>query len=73
MNDADAKRMTDLEVGLAHVQRLYEQLNEVVTEQAMQSDRMQRKIASLEQQFRSVKEKQTDESGSLEDEKPPHY
>ena len=28
------ERMTELEIQLAHVQRLYEQLNEVVTEQS---------------------------------------
>ena len=39
--------MTELEIQLAHVQRLYEQLDEVVTAQATQTDRMQRRIVQL--------------------------
>lgn len=65
-------RMMDLEIHLAHVQRLYEQLDEVVTEQTMKIDRMQRKITELQGLFKELKERQTSpaEPG---DEKPPHY
>ena len=73
MSHDESKRTTDLEIGLAHVQRLYEQLNEVVTKEAMRSDRLQRKVDALEQQLRAVKDKSTEQPGSLEDEKPPHY
>ena len=65
-------RVTELEIQLAHVQRLYEQLNEVVTEQAMQADRRQRELAQLREQIKQLKQKPT-EAVDLQDEKPPHY
>lgn len=65
--------MTDLEIGLAHIQRLYEQLNEVVTEQALQSDRMRRQIEALTKQVKASKEKGSEQAFNVEDEKPPHY
>ena len=73
MDDQHAKRITELEISLAHVQRLFDQLNEVVTSEAIRSDRMQRRITELEQQIKSSKAKQPEEQRSLEDEKPPHY
>jgi SlyX protein len=73
MEDDLANRITDLEISLAHVQRLFDQLNEVVTSEAIRSDQMHRRIKELEQQLKSVKEKATEEPRSLEDEKPPHY
>lgn len=66
------ERMTELEIQLAHVQRLYEQLDEVVTAQATQTDRMQRRILQLENQLKELKVKQDPEVDPL-DEKPPHY
>lgn len=66
-------RITELEISLAHVQRLFDQLNEVVTSEAIRSDRMQRRIKELEQQLKTSKEKPPEEQRSLEDEKPPHY
>jgi uncharacterized coiled-coil protein SlyX len=62
----------DLEIQVAHLQRLYEQLNDVVTEQAMEADRMRRKIAQLESQIKQLKEKPSPAADPL-DEKPPHY
>ena len=69
--DIDA-RMTELEIQLAHVQHLYEQLNEVVTSQAMEADRMQRRVNQLQEQIKQVKEKPHAPIDPL-DEKPPHY
>jgi uncharacterized coiled-coil protein SlyX len=66
------KRITELEIQLAHVQRLYEQLNEVVTAQAMEADRMARRMTQLHDQLRQLKAKPLPPADSL-DEKPPHY
>ncbi len=71
-SDALSKRVTELEIQLAHVQRLYEQLNEVVTDQAMESDRRLRRIVALETHVKQMKEKPQSPSDPL-DEKPPHY
>lgn len=73
MEDQLRGRITELEISLAHLQRLFEQLNEVVTEEASRSDRLQREVRELKQQLRSVKEKPSSEQRSLEEEKPPHY
>ena len=72
MDERYADRITELEISLAHVQRLFDQLNEVVTTEAARSDRMQRRITELEQQIKSSKAKQPQEQRSLEDQKPPH-
>jgi SlyX protein len=72
MNRDPDDRMTELEIQLAHVQRLYEQLNEVVTAQATQTDRMERRILQLQNQLKELKAKQEPEIDPL-DEKPPHY
>ncbi|MCG8649515.1 MAG: SlyX family protein [Pirellulales bacterium] len=66
------ERLTELEVQLSHVQRLYEQLNDVVTEQTMAADRAQRRVEELERQVRRLKEKVQEPEDPL-DEKPPHY
>ena len=62
----------DLQIQVAHLQRLYEQLNDVVTDQAMDADRMRRKITQLEMQIKQLKEKPAPATDPL-DEKPPHY
>lgn len=67
-----AERVTELEIQLAHLQRQYDQLNEVVTEQASLSDRMSRQIRELQEQVKELKTKPLAEGDPL-DEKPPHY
>lgn len=71
MNTED--RLTQLEIQLAHVQRMYEQLNEVVTTEAMRADKLQRKVDTLTTQVKEVKQKSTEPIGDPLDEKPPHY
>lgn len=71
-HDSVGSRLTELEIQLAHVQRLYEQLNEVVTEQAMMSDRMSAKLVRLQDQVKGLKNKSSEAIDPL-DEKPPHY
>jgi SlyX protein len=73
MDDKQSERITELEISLAHIQRLFDQLNEVVTSEAIRSDQMQRRIRELEQQLKTSKDKPPEEERSLEDEKPPHY
>jgi SlyX protein len=65
-------RLTELEIQLAHVQRLYDQLDEVVTQQAMRLDRMQRRLEAVETQVKELKEKSQTTTDPL-DETPPHY
>lgn len=67
------KRITELEIQLAHVQRMYEQLDEVVTTEAMRADRMQRKLDQLDQRYKELKSKSPEPDGDPLDEKPPHY
>ncbi len=71
MSDRDSKSV-DLEIQIAHLQRWFEQLNEVVTEQSLDADRMRRRIAQLETQIKHLKEKPAPAGDPL-DEKPPHY
>ena len=72
MSDGLDERITDLETGLSHLQRLFEQLDEVVSAQSLEIQRMERRISQLQGQLKQVKEK-PDAEGDLLDEKPPHY
>ena len=67
------ERLTQLEMQLAHALRLYEQLNEVVTEQTLQLDRQQRSLGRLSDQLKDLKDKWEASAESPPDEKPPHY
>ena len=73
MNDDSNERIEKLEFSLVHLQRTVEQLNDVVTEEAMRADRLQRKIGELERQLKQSKNKDAEDSSTLEDERPPHY
>ena len=69
-NDTD--RIIQLEIQLAHLQRQYDVLNVVVTEQSMQLDRATKQIAKWEQTVDRIKNA-TESLGDPLDEKPPHY
>ena len=69
MNDLE-QRITDLEIKLSFAEDAVEQLNEVVTRQQAQIDRLIRELVELRNQAASA------EPGgfrSLRDELPPHY
>ena len=72
MSSDPVKRVTELEIQLAHTQREVEQLNEVVTEQSRQLDRVMRLVTGFEAKLDDFKYK-VEEKPDLLDEKPPHY
>ena len=61
-----------LETRLAHLERLCEELNEVVANQANEIDRLTQQVALL---MRREAEREADGGGGviLGDERPPHY
>ena len=61
-----------LETRLAHLERLCEELNEVVVNQANEIDRLTQQVALL---MRREAEREADGGGGviLGDERPPHY
>ena len=65
--------MTELESALSHHQRDYEQLNQVVVEQASVIEQLQRRIVHLETLLKNVISQLPSEQRGPEDEKPPHY
>ena len=65
-------RITELEIQLAHQQRVCEQLNEVVVEHTQQMMRYERVILRLEEQIKLVREQRKEQFDPRE-EKPPHY
>jgi len=69
---SEQQRITELEVSLAHLQRQYDVLNDVVTDLNGQLDRTTKRIEKWERgldQLKSAVEQPTDPM----DEKPPHY
>ena len=72
MSTDPMQRVTELEIQLAHTQRVVEQLNEVVTEQSKQLDRVMRSVTRFEEKLDDFKHK-IEEKRDLLDEKPPHY
>jgi len=67
-----SERIMELEFQLAHLQRLYDQLNEVVTNQALAYDRLQRQLTLLQSQVKNIQLKSLPPEDPLS-EKPPHY
>lgn len=61
-----------LEIQLAHLQRQYDVLNDVVTEIAMQLDKANKRMSKWEQTVDRLKNSSEPASDPL-DEKPPHY
>lgn len=68
----DTERITHLEIQLAHLQRQYDVLNEVVTQQAALLDRVNQRISKWEQTVDRIKHL-SEPAGDPLDEKPPHY
>lgn len=64
--------MTHLEEQIAHLARTVDDLNEVVTAQAAELDRLSRRVAML---MTREAEREAASSGGvvLGDERPPHY
>ena len=64
--------MTHLEEQIAHLMRTVDELNEVVTSQASEIDRLSRQVAML---MTREAEREAAASGGvvLGDERPPHY
>ena len=68
----ESTRITDLEIGLAHLQRQFELLDEVVTEQATRLDQANKRLEKFEEMLESVKASAQSPAEPI-DEKPPHY
>lgn len=62
----DDERLIDLEMRLMHQEKLFEQLDEVVTEQASELLRLRRELARLKEQVLQGPAEDVDEP-------PPHY
>ncbi|MEM8735363.1 MAG: SlyX family protein [Planctomycetota bacterium] len=67
------QRVEDLEIALAHQDRLCEQLNAIVTKQNEKMMQLENLVPALQQQIRDLKMSIRDAPRSAEDEKPPHY
>ena len=68
----DTERINKLESAIAHHQREYELLNQVVIEQGELLDKLRRKLTTLESSLKSVEDRLPDDR-NLADERPPHY
>ncbi|GAA5507085.1 SlyX family protein [Novipirellula caenicola] len=67
-----AQRVIELEIKITHMQHAYDQLNEVVTEQAMRQDRLQAVLKAMKEKMEDLKAAKEPAQDPL-DEKPPHY
>ena len=65
-------RIMEVESLLMHHQKVVSDLNDVVTRQAEEQIKLQRKIEFLNEKLQSY-ESLLSESRELSDEKPPHY
>lgn len=71
---SEADRLTKIESDLAHLSKLFDDLNQVVTQQNKEIFEQGRTIKRLKDEMKTLKEKPTAaENFSIEDEKPPHY
>jgi len=67
---SDQQRITEMEMGLTHLQRDYESLNEVLLAQQKTIESLQRAMQQLESK---VDSSGTPEVRDAESERPPHY
>ena len=65
------KRFIDLEIRFSHQDDFLSQLNDVVTEQQLRIERLEKAILDLKKDVQI--ENGVDSRRSLLDEKPPHY
>ncbi|MFK7767770.1 MAG: SlyX family protein [Mariniblastus sp.] len=70
-NEHNAKRLTNLETSLMHLQSDYDSLNEVVLDNARRLDKMAAMLQRLTEKFEAASEPVQERNA--EDEKPPHY
>lgn len=73
MPPSEPERLTEVEVQLSHLQRHVEQLDDVITELGRLADRQTRKILTLENQLKELRDKPREAAIDPLDEKPPHY
>lgn len=66
-------KQVELEIKLAHQQRLCEQLNEVVTDHTRQIMQLERVIGELRKQLTDLRELRKQEVTDPREERPPHY
>jgi uncharacterized coiled-coil protein SlyX len=67
-------RIANLEAAVAHHQRDYDTLNQVVTEYADQIDNLKRIVGQLTERIRAMEQQQRQAAPlDLQDERPPHY
>ena len=73
MAQNESERLTKVEVQLSHLQRHVEQRDGVITELGRLADRQTRKILTLENQLKELRDKPREAAIDPLDEKPPHY
>lgn len=67
---SEHERIVEVEMGLTHVQRDFESLNEVMLEQQKTIEALQRTVQRLESRLQSVTDPEVRDP---ESERPPHY
>jgi len=67
------QRLENLESKLAHMELAFDELNQVVYEQAKQLEAAHRFIENLQGRIKEIVEQSDDAPYSAEDERPPHY
>lgn len=64
------ERITELETRLTHLDDTVDQLNDIVTEQQMTIDRLEKRLKQVVQEHLEMKEQMAPE---ITDSRPPHY
>lgn len=74
-NRSVADRLAELEFQFTHLQRAFDDLNDVVTQETTRSDKLAAQVRTLNDELRRVKAKADppEQSVDPEDERPPHY
>ena len=67
------QRIETLETKLAHLELAFDELNQVVYEQAKQLEVAHRFIENLQGRIKEIVDQSGDQPYSVEDERPPHY
>lgn len=72
MSKSEAERVEHLEFLVAHLQKLYDDLNRVVYDQQRTIDTLRNRLSQLDQSYQSLLESDR-VPRTLADDRPPHY
>lgn len=69
----NTERLTEIEIKLAYQEELMQVLNDTIAEQQLQLRKLEQTCRLLNEKLKSLAQNLPDRSGTILNERPPHY